>query len=143
MSMPTRQERILARMAHSLHASEPRLTSMFAIFTRLTRDEDMPGVEALDACSSPFRGWRQQLPRPKRQKQAPSGAVAAYAPGARLRAMLLVPIMLAALVSAVFLALGGPGASRCGPGAQPQHSEPAPSRHQACPSVPQQRWPSG
>jgi hypothetical protein len=68
MSMSARQERILARMAHSLHASEPRLTSMFAIFTRLTRDEDMPGL-----------------------RQAISGAAAAYAPGARLRTILLVP----------------------------------------------------
>jgi hypothetical protein len=40
MSLPARQERILGRMAHSLHASEPHLTSMFAIFTRLARDEN-------------------------------------------------------------------------------------------------------
>jgi hypothetical protein len=45
MSLPTRQERILGRMAHSLHASEPHLTSMFAIFTKLARAEDMPRLE--------------------------------------------------------------------------------------------------
>jgi hypothetical protein len=42
MSLPTHQERILGRTADSLHASVPHLASMFAIFTRLARDEDMP-----------------------------------------------------------------------------------------------------
>ena len=54
MSLPARQERILGRMAHSLRASEPHLTSMFAIFTKLTRDEDRPRLEALDAWSLPL-----------------------------------------------------------------------------------------
>jgi hypothetical protein len=61
--------------------------------------------------------------------------------------MLLVPITLAALAPAVFLGLGGRSASRCGPAACPQHTELAPSRHQACLPVPQrlayQRLPSG
>jgi hypothetical protein len=147
MSMPARQARILGRIAHSLYASEPHLTSMFAIFTRLTKDEDMPRLEALDAWSLPFWSWRQRLTRPRQERRAASGAGAAYAPGARLRAILLVPIMLAALAPAVFLALGGTSASRCEPAAQPQRAEPVLSRHQACPSVPQrlarQRLPSG
>ena len=71
----------------------------------------------------------------------------AYAPGARLRAILLVPIMLAALAPAVFLGLGGRSVSRYGPAACPQHTEPAPSRHRACLPVPQrpayQRLPDG
>jgi hypothetical protein len=94
MSLPARQERILGRIAHSLHASEPHLTSMFAIFTRLARDEDMPRLEALDAWSLPFWGWPQRLTRPSREGRAASGAGAAYLPGTRLRAILLVPIML-------------------------------------------------
>jgi hypothetical protein len=107
MSLPTRQERILGRMAHSLHASEPHLTSMFAIFTKLTRDEHMPRLEALDASSLPVGGWRQRLTRPSRKRPAASGARTAYARRARLRAILLVPIMLAALAPAVFVSLGG------------------------------------
>jgi hypothetical protein len=90
MSLPARQERILGRTARSLHASEPHLTSMFAIFTKLARDEDMPRLEALDAWSLPFWGWRQRLTRPRRTRRAASGAGAAHAPGARLRAILLV-----------------------------------------------------
>jgi hypothetical protein len=71
MSLPARQKRVLGRIAHSLRASEPHLTSMFAIFTRLARDEDMPRLEALDAWSLPFWGWRQRLTRPSRERRAP------------------------------------------------------------------------
>jgi hypothetical protein len=53
MSLPTRQERILGRMAQSLRASEPRLTSMFAMFTKLARDEDMPRPHTEPAPSRP------------------------------------------------------------------------------------------
>jgi hypothetical protein len=71
----------------------------------------------------------------------------AYAPVARLRAILLVPIMLAALAPAVFLGLGGRSVSRYGPAACAQHTVPAPSRHGAFLSVPQrlayQRLPDG
>lgn len=135
MSLPARQERILGRMAHSLHASEPHLTSMFAIFSKLTRDEDMPRLEALDARSLPFWGWRQRLTRPRREGRAASGAGSAYASGARLRAILLVPIMLAALAAAAFLGLGGRTVSGCESAARPQHSASAPDRPRACPPV--------
>jgi hypothetical protein len=146
MSLPTRQERILGRMAHSLHPSEPHLTSMFAIFTKLTRDENMPRLEALDASSLPLWGWRQRLTRPGRKRRAARGAVAAYTQRARWRAILLVPIMLAALGPAALFGLGGRSVSLCGQAARAQHSEPALSRHRACLPVPQplayQRLPS-
>jgi hypothetical protein len=137
MSLPARQERVLGRMAHSLRASEPDLTWMFAVFTQLARDEDMPRLEALDGWSLPFWGWRLRLTRPKRETRAAGGASAAHAPGARMRAILLVPIVLAALASAVFLGLGGRSVSRCGPAARPQLSEPAPSSHGTFLPVPQ------
>ena len=137
MSLPARQERVLGRMADSLHASEPHLTWMFAIFNKLARDEDMPRLEALDAWSLPFWGWRQRLLRPRREGRAASDAGPAYPPGTRMRAILLVPIILAALASAVFLSLGGRSVNGCGPAARPQHSEPAPGRPRACLSASQ------
>ena len=147
MSLPARQERTLGRMAHSLHASEPHLTSMFAIFTKLAGDEDMPRLEALDAWSLPFWGWRQRLTRPSRERRAASGAGAACAQRARLRAILVVPIVLAALAPAVFLGLGGRSVSGCGPAARPQYTGPALSRPRAClsapPRVAYQRLPNG
>jgi len=49
-----------------------------------------------------------------------------------MRAILLVPAMLAALASAFFLGVGGRNVSGCGPAARPQHSEPASGRPRAC-----------
>jgi hypothetical protein len=43
MSLPARQQRVRNRIEHSLPACEPHLKPMFAIFTTLTRDEEMPG----------------------------------------------------------------------------------------------------
>jgi hypothetical protein len=147
MSLPARQERVLGRIEHSLHASEPDLTSMFAIFTKLTRDEDMPRLEALDAWPRPFWGWRQRLTRPRREGRAASSAGSTNAPGVRMRAILLVPVMLAALAAAVFLGLGGRTVSGCEPAARPQHSASAPGRPRACLPVRQplayQRVPRG
>lgn len=147
MSLPARQERVLRRMAGSLHSSEPHLTSIFAMFTKLTRNEDMPRREALGVWRSPWCGWRQRLLRPRWRGRAASGARWAWAPAARLRAILLVPIMLAALAPAVFVGLGGHNVSRCGPAARPQHAAPALSWPSACLSLrqrlPYQRLPSG
>jgi hypothetical protein len=102
----------------------------------LARDEDMPRLEALGASSLPFWDWRQRLTRPRRNRRSASSAGAAYAPGTRLRAILLVPITLAALAPAVFLGLGGRSVSGCGPAARPQYTGPALSRPRSCLSVP-------
>jgi hypothetical protein len=47
MGLPARQRRRLENIEHKLRSSDPRLASMFAIFGRLTRDEDMPRIEEL------------------------------------------------------------------------------------------------
>lgn len=47
MSLPAAQQRILDGMAEAIRASEPRLVSMFAMFTRLTRNEAAPRREQL------------------------------------------------------------------------------------------------
>jgi hypothetical protein len=107
MSLPARQERVLSRIGHSLHAGDPRLRSMFATFTKLTKGQQMPRLEQLESRSWPPRCWLKRLTRPRRRRRTARGARAAGKPGTTLRAILLVPIMLAALASAVFLGLGG------------------------------------
>jgi len=77
-------------------------------------------------------GWRQRLTRPRREGRAASSAGSANVPGVRMRAILLVPAMLAALASAFFLGVGWRSVSGCGPAARPQHSEPASGRPRAC-----------
>ena len=47
MTLPACQQRALDAMESALEASEPRMKAMFAIFTRLTKDEEPIGVERL------------------------------------------------------------------------------------------------
>jgi hypothetical protein len=49
-----------------LPACEPHLKPMFAIFTTLTRDEEMPRLEEIQSHWPPFRGWRKRLVPPGR-----------------------------------------------------------------------------
>ena len=44
MSLAAREQQILDGMETALQAGETRLTSMFAIFTRLSRDEEIRGI---------------------------------------------------------------------------------------------------
>lgn len=96
MSLPTRQLRKLDEIEGSLTGSDPRLRSLFAIFTRLTRGEAMP--------------WFEQVPvRPIADGLAAArGAARRFArrPAARVRALLLLPAMLGALVCGIVIAAG-------------------------------------
>jgi hypothetical protein len=47
MSLPVGQQRVLDDIEGALQASEPRLASMYAIFTRLTKNEMRPRREEL------------------------------------------------------------------------------------------------
>jgi hypothetical protein len=123
MSLPACQERALERIEHSLHACDP-LRSMFAMFTKLTRDEEMPRLGKLQAPSSPLRDWLKRQAQPVRGRRATTSAWAIGAPGTRLRAIILVPIVLLALAPAALLGLGIHGVSHGGPAFR-QHTAPA------------------
>jgi len=47
MGLPARQQRVLESIGETLQLTEPRLTAMFAIFARLTRNEPTPAREQL------------------------------------------------------------------------------------------------
>ncbi|HEY1346851.1 MAG TPA: hypothetical protein VGF54_17835 [Streptosporangiaceae bacterium] len=49
MTLPACQQRALDGIESALQAREPRLASMFAIFTRLAKDEAVPRTESLRA----------------------------------------------------------------------------------------------
>lgn len=49
MSLPARQQRALDRIDRTLAGDDPRLGSMFAIFTTLAMDEPMPATERVSA----------------------------------------------------------------------------------------------
>jgi hypothetical protein len=94
MSLPARQLRKLEEIEGGLAGSDPRLRSLFSIFTRLTRGEKMPWFEEV-----PVRPIRDGL-------AAVRGGFRwiARRPAARVRALLLLPAALSALLCGIMIA---------------------------------------
>ena len=95
MSLPASQQRVLDRIEAALKKREPRLASMFAMFTRLTTHELLPRIEAL----APLPWWS-----PKR-----------YPIPGRMRAAVLLTLAAALVISAVFLGVSQSRAGCRGP----------------------------
>jgi hypothetical protein len=121
MSLAAREQRILDGIETALQAGETRLTSMFAIFTRLLGDEDKPGMEELAARSQRPRSW---LKAPQATGGHPwnfwwrSPSRARWStgrPAGKLRAIALISVALAAIASLVFLGMITAGMRSCGP----------------------------
>jgi hypothetical protein len=89
MSLPACQERALSSIEGALKASEPHLASMFAIFTRLNQDEPV-GAE-------PLVRERLRWLRPRRA----------------LSAIVLLPVMFAAVIVGALLSGSARGATTC------------------------------
>ena len=147
MSLPARQQRVLDRIEHSLHVCEPHLKSMFAVFTKLTGDEEMPRLEQLRPRPLPFPRWRKQPRQPGRKGQTATGAEATDAAGARLRPLLLIPVRLLVLAPGIVFGLALHSQSPCGSAIRPPHTAAALSPPKICPPKSQllvhQRLPSG
>ena len=113
MSLPACQERVLGAIEKALRAGEPRLASRFAIFTRLAGGEDLPRTEQLmpqpwlqRVLASAGRAWRLFFPRSRSRGIA--GVRAPGRPAARLRAVVVLPVLLLMMASAaVAAALAG------------------------------------
>lgn len=111
MSLSARQCRALDTIEQQLRAGEPRLASMFAIFTTLNKDELLPAVETIQAgprhrmaelITGLRRGWRRGKPQPTNRATL------------RLVNVALVPFIVIGLL-AIALVVGGHGSSanRC------------------------------
>ena len=98
MSLPATQQRILVKIEGRLRDSDPGLSSLFLIFGRLNRDEAMP--------------WAEQIkPRPIADRMVPVMTLARRVyrrPAARIRALLLLPAALTAMMCALAIAAGFP-----------------------------------
>src|SRR5262249_36173938 len=105
MSLPIGQPRPFESIEGTLPGSDPRLVSLFSIFTRLTLAEKMPWIENVAV-------------RPVADRLA---ALAYWSrwmarrPAARIRAMVLLPAALTAVACAVTIAFGFPGSQKHGP----------------------------
>ena len=73
MSLPASQQRMLDRIDRMLRDSDPRLAALFAIFTRLTWDEEMPRIEQIRARLTRISGWfaRRTVPVRRRTPRVP------------------------------------------------------------------------
>jgi hypothetical protein len=89
MGLPACQQRVLDRMEGALRASEPQLTSMYAIFTRLAADE-------------PVRTERLVRKRLRWLQQ-----------GTALYAVVLLPVMFAAIIVGALLGGSARSATAC------------------------------
>jgi hypothetical protein len=90
MSLPACQERTLSGIEGALKASEPHLASMFAIFARLNQGEPV-GAEPLG---------RERLRWLRRPRTAAS-------------AIVLIPVMFAAIIAGALLGGSARGATSC------------------------------
>jgi hypothetical protein len=102
MSLPARQQRKLREIEGGLTGSDPRLRSLFGIFTRLTTGEAMPWFEAVPTrpVSDALAAFRSLIRRIARR------------PASRVRALLLLPAALSAMVCGIMIAAGLSGAQR-------------------------------
>ncbi len=115
MSLPAGQQRVLDGIAEALRVSEPRLVSMFATFTRLTRNEAAPGQE--------------QLPRQRLLNSRAGLEFRRWLRGARRRrslrwrhVLLLTHLMMCVAVAGLLVAMGSGATAGCGRPSQRLHA---------------------
>jgi hypothetical protein len=125
MSLPASQQRVLDGIAEALRASEPRLASMFAIFTRLCRSEGPPWREQLTAS----RGLR--APAVRIRLRLPSRQTAR---GRRTwrRLLVLSQVAIAIMLLSVMIGLNASGPKSCGAPAPKRGAEVSSVRSDGC-----------
>ena len=125
MSLPAYQQRVLDTIENTLKRREPRLASMFAMFTRLNTNEAIPRTELLEAV--PWWAWRRPRQGGRRTPRS------ARRPATAMRAALLVPVMIMAVVSAVILGMAA-SQDPCVPATGPHGPVVIQSNPKSCPS---------
>ena len=89
MSLPACQQRVLDRMEDALRASEPHLTSMYAMFARLNTEEPVRSERLVRR----RLGWQRQ--------------------GTAMYAIVLIPVMFAAIIIGALLGGSARSATAC------------------------------
>jgi hypothetical protein len=101
VSLPVSQQRVLEGIESVLEGGEPRLRSMFAIFTGLTQDDGAPRTEALRPDTLLRRATLLRRVRPI------SG------PTATVRAVIAIPLILGLLALCIFMAVNSSAGHSC------------------------------
>ena len=126
MSLPDGQQRVLDGIAETLRVTEPRLTGMFAVFTRLTKNEPRPGREEV-APPRP-RNWLTACAR--RLFRSPLTREAGL--GWR-RFVMAGQLAIAVAMFALLIGVGSHAVAGCGGSARSTASAVASSPHATCP----------
>ena len=106
MGLPAHQRRILEKIESALRGSDPRLAALFSIFSRLNRDEEMPGMEQVRARAAIILARvHRRVALVVRWFGAPARA--------KLRAALFFPVALGIVASAILVGARFPSANRC------------------------------
>ena len=113
MGLPVRQQRTLDEIEGRLAGSDPRLKSLFSIFSRLTSGEVMPWFENVRVRPIadrllPTRRWFNRI---------------AGRPAKRMRLVLLLPAALSAIACTVLIAFGFPSTPRLSHAGRPPARE--------------------
>lgn len=108
MGLPVRQRMVLDRMDRTLRGNDPKLAAIYAIFCRLTRDEEMPRFEQLRHGLSARLGWLRRafafIARPLRLRHR-----------RRQRIVLFYPLAIALAVGSIVLAVRSSPTRSCLP----------------------------
>ncbi len=120
MSLPAGQQRILDGIAETLRSTEPRLTAMFALFTRLYRHDPAPVREQL-AAAGLLAALRRLLP----DRRTRGGR-------RRWRVLILGQLTLALVALVVLIGLNAPGGRYCGSSQPARAVAGSPARSPQC-----------
>jgi hypothetical protein len=125
MSLPASQQRVLDAIEDRLARREPRLASMFAMFTRLATGEALPRREAID----PAPWWSPRRWSPTGRHRGPLG---------RARAAVLLTLAAALIASVAFLSMSQ-STARCAARVISRGPLAAQIYARGCPPAPQAR----
>jgi hypothetical protein len=106
MGLPVGQQKNLDKIESSLRASDPRLASLFTVFTRLSQDEEMPALEQMRASAGHFWLWL-------RFRRTRFGRWLGTSAGGRVRTAVFFPVALAVMACTMLLGGGMTGSHRC------------------------------
>jgi hypothetical protein len=120
MGLPGSQQRVLERIEGRLARSDPRLESLFAIFTRLSLTESMPWIEQVKARPVLYHltrlaAWLQRL---------------VQRPATRVRAFVVISTALVAM--ALTIAFGFSGNQRPAHGTRTPVARELIAKHRLC-----------
>jgi hypothetical protein len=110
MSLPVSEQRALDRIACGLRASEPRLASMFAMFSKLSKDDRPPLQEQLSPGRLRWARLTTRLRHPARHR----GPGRAQARHRRLRLLICSHIAAAAVLLGVLIVVLNSAHAGCG-----------------------------